>query len=223
MKKMRKYLCLALCLVMCLAIIPVSAYAAEQGRAPYLDDVWLTDSEVYVPDKVEVIVEATDDGEMYGAGLIFLDEETGIYIAVEAYGYYWDPVRLEMVAYDDGYLHGEIDMTKFMPAGTYKLVWVYLEDQSGRWREYDAYIEFADPGYAPMPEHLKSVKLVVHNDLNGWAEADGDWYYFREGVMLYSQWLEEDGKWYCIKEGYMVTGWETIDDNLYYLDDRTIL
>lgn len=81
----------------------------------------------------------------------------------------------------------------------------------------------------------------VKEDLNGWVQSNGKWYYYKKGVAqkgwlklsdkwyyfnnkgeMLTGWVYVDGKWYYLRiSGYMATGWSQVGDKWYYLNTNS--
>ena len=61
---------------------------------------------------------------------------------------------------------------------------------------------------------------TLDTSYNGWAQNNGDWYYFNKGQQLTGeQWVQYKKNWYHLDEnGKMQTGWQKVDNQWYYMD-----
>lgn len=60
-------------------------------------------------------------------------------------------------------------------------------------------------------------------NLNGWQQFMGRWYYYKNNQKLKSQWLKDGGFWYYLgTDGTMQTGWIAVNNEVFYLNEKRI-
>lgn len=63
-------------------------------------------------------------------------------------------------------------------------------------------------------------KLTVR----GWVKDEkGEYYYILESEEKANNWLQLEGNWYYFKDNIMVTGWLNLDGKFYYFDDSGVM
>ena len=60
---MKKIISLILCMVLCLSLIPVSAFAEEEFEDPFIP---VEEDEIFVESEVEAVVDEASDESWYG-------------------------------------------------------------------------------------------------------------------------------------------------------------
>ena len=64
-------------------------------------------------------------------------------------------------------------------------------------------------------------RFILATELNGWAQVDGAWYYYKDGEMLKDAWVQSGGAWYYLgSDGKMlVNEWVKSGGKWYYLGE----
>lgn len=65
------------------------------------------------------------------------------------------------------------------------------------------------------------INTITTPKKNGWANENGTWYWYENGVMVKSKWIRYSGRWYYLgADGKMLTGMQQIDGEVYYLNEK---
>ena len=155
---------LLLCLVMVLSLVPVQTIAQEigeettepvtetttlavsendsigsgtpDGTPPVLNGVTISATTVTAPGSIEVIVDASDNATGVSRGSVtFCYEETNKFVNCDLRNYYRE--NGNKVLYEDGKLHGTINLNQYVETGVFKLCDVNVEDDAGNRTFYD--------------------------------------------------------------------------------------
>ena len=104
--------------------------------------------------------------------------------------------------------------------GEFKIrtIWAYdnVGNSSGSYSP-DDFVIFVDP-IELINDSENHNMLVPDSILDGWAQKDGKWHYYQQGIPVTNNWIS-DGVWYYFDAwGAMVTGWQQIASTWYYFN-----
>lgn len=153
----------------------VSISVTNNGEAditpPQLKDIALGRERADVPAVIEVAADGTDDvSGIANIQVDFHNAKTEKQLHAYLEKNYYDAVTGEYVEYEDGKLHGEINIGAYTGSGDFVIEWVYLYDKAGNVRNLvgkgSSSYEYFDPEQQ-LPEALAGLSFYVHNDGKG--------------------------------------------------------
>ena len=181
-----------------------------------VEEFELSSTTLYANDKIDIVIKLADfySSAMW-AFVEFYCEETEEYLFTVINGYDSNG----SLPYADGKLRGNIDNKFGVAPGTYVLnnLRLYADDEDG-----NDYCFYRNPeGHVdafPLQDDLKSVKLTVASNREGWSHYNDSWYFYKNGAKV-TGWLLDSGKWYYFDSyGVMQTGWVKISGVWYYME-----
>lgn len=110
-----------------------AANGTPDGKAPVLQSISLDKKSVTAPGKIGITASVTDD--ISGVDWVYvmfrnINEDDKILDAGLS-ATFTDPVTFEQIAYADGLLHGEIEVSQYEPSGIYRIDGVNCRDVAG--------------------------------------------------------------------------------------------
>ncbi len=116
-------------------LMPISGI--EDITPPTVTGIQLGAETVEAPGTLEVIVEAVDDvaGANY-AMAYFRNTDTGKELYMNLYASYSDPETGKEIAYEDGKLHGTLEVGQYASVGTYVIKFIDISDKGGNNERY---------------------------------------------------------------------------------------
>ena len=131
----------------------VAIESTEDVTAPILKSFALTKNVISSGEKIEAVAEAEDD--VSGVKSISVQfqgpNDKRVYVHLDPY--YYDE-NMERKLYEDGKLHGEIDINQYMPSGEYVLSDITLYDNAGNYNSYYG---------NTLPETVKGISFQYSN------------------------------------------------------------
>ncbi len=121
--------------------------------APILKSFAILSNQVETPGVIEVVAEAEDDVSGVRSILVQFQGPNDKRVDVSLYPYYYDE-NMEKKLYEDGKLHGEININQYMPSGEYVLSYIDLYDNAGNYISYYG---------VTLPETVKGLSFNVIN------------------------------------------------------------
>ncbi len=202
---MKKIISLFLCLILCLALIPVSAFAEEDFEDPFIP---VEEEKFVVESEAESVFDEASDESWYGGWKqiggkwYFVDASTGAYatgLCQDSKGncFYFDNSGVMQTGWQkiNGYWY-YFNSSGYMVTGWLKSgsSWFLMSSAST----------------------LENGRGIM---LTGWQKTGGKWYYLQSNGAMKTGWLKSGGKWYYLNsDGHMETGWKQINGKWYYFD-----
>ena len=202
---MKKIISLFLCLILCLSLIPVSAFAEEDFEDPFIP---VEEDEFVVESEPESVVDAlVNEQVVYGnwyssGGKWYFRLSNGSYVkecflTIDGKTYYFNASGVMQTGWRQigGYWY------YFNSSGVMQTGWL---KSGSKW-------------------FLLSTASSVENGrgimLTGWQKTGGKWYYMNSSGEMQTGWKKISGKWYYLNsDGHMETGWKQIGGKWYYFD-----
>ena len=129
------------------------------GSGPLLQGLTVSSAGVTAPGSVDITLDATDDvSGLSTARVRFFCDTTQKNLYANCDLEYYDPDRGAFVKYEDGKLHGTLEIDQYVETGTFLVSSVTLIDFIGNQRRYSIYSDDA-----PLPDAVAAIRLEVFN------------------------------------------------------------
>lgn len=111
----------------------------------------------------------------------------------------------------------------WLESGELEITDRYVSDGKGQQNSNSSMVKGTDTVGWVKEEERWIYRLPDGNQCRGgWAEINGQWYFFDMDGYMASGWRQIDGKWYYLySSGEMAVGWSRIDGKWYYFHNGT--